>query len=187
MRRRRAVAAIGAAALLLGGCDSAALLMDGGDSAESDLKIVATARASGWRFAYPDLGIAYEGRAPTAADPLGVGMAAPVGRRATLALTAEDGIYGAAIPGLGLEAEALPGRLSESGFLAPEPGVHQGGCGADCGGAPEQLRFSVAAAPSERFGRWADCAARLTSEAPGGVAPAERMTECAALLSAPPG
>lgn len=174
-----------AMALSLGGCD-ALTLSERAPETEDDLRLSATARRGGWRYAYPDLGIAYEGRPPSAADPVGIGLVAPLARRTVVGLTAEDGIYGFALPALGLRGDAIPGRIAELWFVAERPGLYEGACAEPCGqGAAAEMRFAAAVVSGEAFEGWAACAARRTGASPGGVAPAERMAECAALLGAP--
>lgn len=170
---------------LLAGCDSGALLAAAEDDEVPAVHVTATARQTAWRFAYPEIGIAFEARAPSEDDPIGIGAAAPVGRKVRLAMTSADAIYSVAIPALGVAADAIPGRISEVWFAAEAQGLYESACAEPCGEDGARLRFTVAVASEEDFQRWAGCAARLTLEASAGEASADSMAECAALIGAP--
>ncbi|MEH3143824.1 MAG: hypothetical protein PGN34_00325 [Methylobacterium frigidaeris] len=91
-------------------CRAAAdLLMEPTRPPPADLTVRVTAGADGLRYRYEGPGPSGEGEG---CDGVGA-LALPVGRRVRLLVTSGDAIYALRVPGLGLAADLIPGRINE--------------------------------------------------------------------------
>ncbi|ONG53157.1 hypothetical protein BKE38_13315 [Pseudoroseomonas deserti] len=103
-----------------------------------------TAGARGWRIAYP--------RPGGPACPLPGPLMLPQGRAAPILLRTEDlsAVHDWRVPGLGLRAAAIPGRVSTIPVPASAPGDFAGEAG-----APD-----VKVIPADDYARWRDTVLR---------------------------
>jgi cytochrome c oxidase subunit 2 len=90
-----------------------------------------------WKFAYPD--------GPNGLEVLRV----PADRPVRLLLTSRDVIHGFFVPAFRLKQDALPGRYTQTWFVATVPGTYPVYCSQYCGTSHSTMRAAA-------FDRWRD-------------------------------
>lgn len=96
-----------------------------------------------WEYKYPQYGI----------DISNDTLVVPANQVVDLDLTSVDVIHGFYVPGLGLQMDALPGRLTNLWFNA-KPGYYKGQCTQLCGANHSQMLIEVQVLPSDQFQAW---------------------------------
>nr|AEQ28308.1 cytochrome oxidase subunit II [Mimus dorsalis] len=78
----------------------------------------------------------------------------PTGSKVRVIVTADDVLHSWAVPSLGVKTDAIPGRLNQTGFLAPRPGVYYGQCSEICGANHSFMPIVVESTPLANFENW---------------------------------
>nr|QOJ45029.1 cytochrome c oxidase subunit II [Allobates nunciatus] len=81
-------------------------------------------------------------------------MITPIGMATRTLITAEDVLHSWAIPTLGVKIDAIPGRLNQTSFLIPRPGVYYGQCSEICGANHSFMPIVVESLPMKEFLSW---------------------------------
>nr|QEQ13764.1 cytochrome c oxidase subunit II [Xenopus fraseri] len=81
-------------------------------------------------------------------------MVVPMESPTRLLVTAEDVLHSWAVPSLGVKTDAIPGRLSQTSFIATRPGVFYGQCSEICGANHSFMPIVVEAVPLNCFENW---------------------------------
>ena len=95
-----------------------------------------------WKFAYPE--------GPSGLEVLRV----PQGRPVRLLLTSRDVIHGFFVPAFRLKQDALPGRYTQTWFVATLPGTYPIYCSQYCGMSHSAMRAAVEVMDAAAFDRW---------------------------------
>jgi cytochrome c oxidase subunit II len=95
-----------------------------------------------WKFAYPE--------GPSGLEVLRV----PEGRPVRLLLTSRDVIHGFFVPAFRLKQDALPGRYTQTWFVATRPGTYPVYCSQYCGTSHSMMRASIEVMEAGAFDRW---------------------------------
>nr|AGN71475.1 cytochrome c oxidase subunit II [Pristimantis thymelensis] len=82
-------------------------------------------------------------------------MTTPVGMTIRTLVTAEDVLHSWAVPALGVKTDAIPGRLSQTSFLTPQPGLFYGQCSEICGANHSFMPIVIESIPMKEFLNWA--------------------------------
>ncbi|MGH9480472.1 MAG: cytochrome c oxidase subunit II, partial [Terriglobales bacterium] len=96
-----------------------------------------------WEYKYPQYGI----------DISNDTLVVPADQVVDLDLTSVDVIHGFFVPGLGIQEDALPGRVTNLWFKA-DPGVYKGQCTQLCGENHAQMLIEVQVLPNDQFQAW---------------------------------
>nr|WNH21299.1 cytochrome c oxidase subunit II [Apterichtus klazingai] len=81
-------------------------------------------------------------------------MVVPMDSPVRVLVTAEDVLHSWAVPALGVKMDAVPGRLNQTAFAAPRPGVYYGQCSEICGANHSFMPIVVEAVPLQHFESW---------------------------------
>jgi cytochrome c oxidase subunit 2 len=95
-----------------------------------------------WKFAYPG--------GPSAIDALRV----PAGRPVRLLITSRDVIHSFFVPALRVKMDALPGRYTQTWFVADRPGQYQIFCTEYCGLGHSSMLGELTVMPAADFDAW---------------------------------
>lgn len=111
--------------------------------ADAALNITVVARQWWWEFDYPgaDVKVANE-------------LHLPADRPVRLTLTSADVLHSFALPGLGINADVVPGQPRTLLLSAGQAGVMNGSCGAGCGCQTVCMRFKVLVTSESEFESW---------------------------------
>lgn len=133
---------------------------------EPTITIKATGFQWGWAYNYPDYGdfelTALLMPEDQVADPRDYLLAAtedvvvPEGEVIRVITAARDVIHSWAMPAFALKIDAVPGRLNETWFKAPAPGMYYGQCSEICGKDHAFMPISLRSVPAEEFEAWVD-------------------------------
>ncbi|MGH9487510.1 MAG: cytochrome c oxidase subunit II [Terriglobales bacterium] len=96
-----------------------------------------------WEFKYPQYGI----------DLSNATLVLPANKVVDLDLTSVDVIHGFFVPGLGIQEDALPGRITNLWFKA-QPGYYKGQCDQLCGTGHSGMLIEVQILPDAEFQQW---------------------------------
>lgn len=96
-----------------------------------------------WEYKYPQYGI----------DISNDTLVVPADQVVDLDLTSVDVIHGFYVPGLGIQEDALPGRVTNLWFKAVS-GVYKGQCTQLCGANHAQMLIEVQVLPNDQFQAW---------------------------------
>lgn len=113
-----------------------------------------------WEYRYPRYGIDFSNQA----------LVVPADRDIDLNVTSVDVIHGFYVPSLGLQMDAVPGRISHLWFKAKHPGLYQGQCAQLCGPLHGEMFITVKIVPPAQFVQWLN--QHATQNAPGHAAAA---------------
>nr|YP_009992368.1 cytochrome c oxidase subunit II [Melaenornis chocolatinus]QNN90345.1 cytochrome c oxidase subunit II [Melaenornis chocolatinus]QNN90371.1 cytochrome c oxidase subunit II [Melaenornis chocolatinus]QNN90397.1 cytochrome c oxidase subunit II [Melaenornis chocolatinus]QNN90410.1 cytochrome c oxidase subunit II [Melaenornis chocolatinus] len=78
----------------------------------------------------------------------------PMNSKVRVIVTADDVLHSWAVPSLGVKTDAIPGRLNQTSFLAPRPGVYYGQCSEICGANHSFMPIVVESTPLANFENW---------------------------------
>nr|QUO98702.1 cytochrome c oxidase subunit II [Hemigrammus erythrozonus] len=81
-------------------------------------------------------------------------MVVPMDSPIRILIASDDGLHSWAVPALGVKTDAMPGRLTKTGFIAARPGVYYGQCSEICGANHSFMPIVVEAVPLEHFENW---------------------------------
>jgi cytochrome c oxidase subunit 2 len=95
-----------------------------------------------WKFAYPG--------GPNSLDSLRV----PAGRPVRLLITSRDVIHSFFVPALRIKMDALPGRYTQTWFLADKPGRYEIFCTEYCGFGHSSMLGELVVMPATEFDEW---------------------------------
>lgn len=95
-----------------------------------------------WKFSYP--------QGPNAVEVLRV----PAGRPVRLLLTSRDVIHSFFVPEFRVKQDVLPGRYTQTWFVATRPGLYQVLCAEYCGLDHSMMRGEVVVLPPAEFDAW---------------------------------
>ncbi|MGH9414593.1 MAG: cytochrome c oxidase subunit II [Terriglobales bacterium] len=96
-----------------------------------------------WEYKYPQFGI----------DIANGTLVLPAHKVVDLDLTSVDVIHGFFVPGLGIQEDALPGRITNLWFKA-QPGYYKGQCDQLCGTGHSGMLIEVQILPDKQFQQW---------------------------------
>lgn len=113
-----------------------------------------------WEYKYPQYGI----------DISNDTLVVPADQVVDLDLTSVDVIHGFYVPGLGIQEDALPGRLTNLWFKA-DPGYYKGQCTQLCGTNHSQMLIEVQVVPTDQFEAWLLAKKKAPSPTPAAVPP----------------
>ena len=106
-----------------------------------------------WLFIYPDEGIASVNR-----------LVVPVGTPIHFRLTSASVMNSFFVPQLGSQIYTMAGMTTQLNLLADQPGVYRGLSAQFSGDGFSDMRFEVAAVPSDQFATWIE-----TAKTQGGI------------------
>jgi cytochrome c oxidase subunit 2 len=95
-----------------------------------------------WKFAYPG--------GPSSLDALRV----PAGRPVRLLITSRDVIHSFFVPALRIKMDALPGRYTQTWFVAEKPGRYEIFCTEYCGLGHSSMLGVLTVMPATEFDAW---------------------------------
>nr|ABX46751.1 cytochrome oxidase subunit II [Batrachoseps gavilanensis] len=81
-------------------------------------------------------------------------MVVPMESPIRMLISAEDVLHSWAIPSMGIKTDAIPGRLNQTTFIAPRPGVFYGQCSEICGANHSFMPIVVETTPLNHFQTW---------------------------------
>nr|ABX46758.1 cytochrome oxidase subunit II [Batrachoseps gregarius] len=81
-------------------------------------------------------------------------MVVPMESPIRMLISAEDVLHSWAIPSMGIKTDAIPGRLNQTTFIAPRPGVFYGQCSEICGANHSFMPIVVETTPLNYFQTW---------------------------------
>ena len=127
----------------------------------ADVTITVSGKMWSWTYKYPDYGD-FSFSAPMMKDATGDltqpgtydHIVVPVGKTVRIVAVSTNVIYSWAIPSLGAEIEALPGRTDQSWFKAAEEGRYFGSCLELCGLPHVFKPIEVEVVSREHFEQW---------------------------------
>ncbi|MWV39190.1 cytochrome c oxidase subunit II [Natrialba sp. INN-245] len=111
----------------------------------------------GWAF---DWGFTYENGVET--NSLGEGMVVPADTPVWLEVTGTDVWHTFGISELKVKADAIPGEVDETWFMAEEPGEYTAECFELCGPGHSDMDSDVTVLPQDEFDQWMDDQLTLT-------------------------
>jgi len=141
---------------------------------KADLTVKAIGNQWYWTYQYPDNGdfeivsnmlkekneVTGKERARTDADgprllAVDERMVVPTGAVVKVITTSNDVIHSWAVPAFWVKMDAVPGRLNETWFKAPDkPGVYFGQCSELCGARHAFMPIAVEVVPPAQFAQW---------------------------------
>lgn len=121
---------------------------------EPELEVEVIAFQWGWRFEFPDTGVAVTG---TAADPPTVVL--PTDRTIAFLITSTDVNHSFNIPPFLIKRDAIPGNPNRFDVVIDEAGTYTGQCGEFCGLLHSAQYFAIEAVPPDEFEDWLAAAA----------------------------
>nr|YP_009176072.1 cytochrome c oxidase subunit II [Garrulax sannio]ALI30788.1 cytochrome c oxidase subunit II [Garrulax sannio]ALP30013.1 cytochrome c oxidase subunit II [Garrulax sannio] len=131
---------------------------------QPDLTLKAIGHQWYWSYEYTDLkDLTFDSyMTPTTELPLGHFRLLEVDHRVIVPtestirviVTADDVLHSWAVPSLGVKTDAIPGRLNQTSFSTPRPGVYYGQCSEICGANHSFMPIVVEAVPLASFESW---------------------------------
>lgn len=97
-----------------------------------------------WEYKYPQYNIDISNEA----------LVVPEGENVNLDMTSVDVIHGFYVPALGIQEDALPGRITNLWFNADKTGVFKGQCTQLCGALHSEMYIDVKVLPRDQFAAW---------------------------------
>nr|QDX07556.1 cytochrome c oxidase subunit II [Callopanchax monroviae] len=85
-------------------------------------------------------------------------MVIPIQTPVRVLITAADVLHSWAVSSLGIKMDAVPGRLNQTAFISPHPGVYYGQCSEICGANHSFMPIVLESTPLEYFENWSSCA-----------------------------
>nr|ABX46765.1 cytochrome oxidase subunit II [Batrachoseps campi] len=81
-------------------------------------------------------------------------MVVPMESPIRMLISAEDVLHSWTIPSMGIKTDAIPGRLNQTTFIAPRPGIFYGQCSEICGANHSFMPIVVETTPLNHFQSW---------------------------------
>ena len=129
----------------------------------ADVVVKATGQQWMWSYEYPDEKVTFFSM-PIADSDLKPGqirmlsvdneMVVPVGRVVQVLVTGADVIHEWMVPAFGSRADAIPGRVNRTWFIASEPGTYYGECSELCGQGHPYMPIAVKAVSADEYAKW---------------------------------
>jgi cytochrome c oxidase subunit 2 len=146
---------------------------------EEALSVKVTGASWSWWYEYPELGIgAYNSAMVPEGNPrlleTNFPLVVPEGVVVRLSITADarDVIHAFALQSMGVKADAVPGRVAESWFLADRQGTFYGQCSELCGRLHSGMPIELRVVSAEQFEQWVAAA-----QSPSGVFGAKALLD----------
>lgn len=167
--------------LVVIGFPSLKLLYYADRAPDAEITIKAIGKQWYWSYEYPDHGNftfdAYmvpdnelkEGQPRLLATDNNIVV--PVDTKVRLLVASGDVMHGWYVPALGVQKEAMPGRVNETWFQATREGVYYGMCTELCGTNHAYMPIAVEVVSKERFAQWVEEAKAKFSTAENSAAP----------------
>ena len=145
--------------------------------ADAALNVKITGNTWNWNYQYPDLDIGYNPIEPMQSNPIRdadgnfageprllqatIPMVVPVDTVVRLQVTSDPNgvLHAFALPAMGVKLDAVPGRITESWFLADREGTFYGQCSELCGRYHYAMPIELNVVSAEHFDEWAEVAA----------------------------
>ncbi len=133
------------------------------DFPQADVVVKAHGKQWSWTYEYPaekisidSFPIRDEDLRPGQLRNLAVDneMVVPVNKVVQVLLTGDDVIHQWAVPAFGSRADAVPGRVNRTWFLAKETGTYYGQCSALCGEGHPYMPVAVKVVSDEDYAKW---------------------------------
>ncbi len=135
------------------------------DIPKADLTVKATGKQWYWTYSYPDNGkfefdslLACDETREKCTPPrlLAVDneLVVPVNKIIRVETTGADVIHSFAVPAFGIKIDAIPGRLNETWFKAPQTGTYRGQCSELCGKDHAFMPIVVHVVTDQEFATW---------------------------------
>nr|YP_009227618.1 cytochrome c oxidase subunit II [Turdus philomelos]AGI51088.1 cytochrome c oxidase subunit II [Turdus philomelos] len=131
---------------------------------EPDLTLKAIGHQWYWTYEYTDFkNLTFDSyMIPTSDLPLGHfrllevdhRVIVPMNSKVRVIVTADDVLHSWAVPSLGVKTDAIPGRLNQTSFLTPRPGIYYGQCSEICGANHSFMPIVVESTPLANFENW---------------------------------
>lgn len=159
------------------------LLFEQFDFPKPDVVVKATGKQWYWSYDYPDDKLSFDSY-PIDEKDLKPGqlrnlsvdneMVVPVNKVVQVLITGADVIHQWVIPAFGSRADAMPGRVNRTWFVAKEPGIYYGECSALCGQGHAYMPIAVKVVSDEDYRKWVSDKQKTASLQSGRVALAEQ-------------
>jgi cytochrome c oxidase subunit II len=81
-------------------------------------------------------------------------MVVPAGKVVQVLVTGADVVHEWMVPALGSRADAIPGRVNRTWFIATEPGTYYGECSELCGQGHPYMPIAVKAVSEQDYEKW---------------------------------
>nr|ALJ10654.1 cytochrome c oxidase subunit II [Pseudoeurycea papenfussi] len=81
-------------------------------------------------------------------------MVVPMDSPIRMLISAEDVLHSWAVPSMGIKTDAIPGRLNQTTFISPRPGIFYGQCSEICGANHSFMPIVVETTPLSQFQSW---------------------------------
>jgi cytochrome c oxidase subunit 2 len=155
------------------------------DFPKPDVVVKATGKQWYWSYEYPDDKLSFDSY-PVDEKDLKPGqlrnlavdneVVVPVNKVVQVLITGADVIHQWVIPAFGSRADAIPGRVNRTWFLAKEQGVYYGECSALCGQGHPYMPIAVKVVSEDEYRKWVSDKQKTASLQSGRVALAEPKT-----------
>jgi cytochrome c oxidase subunit 2 len=129
----------------------------------ADVVVKATGQQWMWSYEYPNEKVTFTSL-PIADSDLKPGqlrmlsvdneMVVPVGKVVQVLVTGADVIHEWVVPAFGSRADAIPGRVNRTWFIATEPGAYYGQCSELCGQGHPYMPIAVRAVSAGEYAKW---------------------------------
>ncbi len=130
---------------------------------KADVVVKATGQQWLWSYEYPDEKVSFYSM-PVDASDLKAGqlrmlsvdneMVVPVGKVVQVLVTGADVVHEWMVPAFGSRADAIPGRVNRTWFIATEPGTYYGECSELCGQGHPYMPIAVRAVAWDDYEKW---------------------------------
>ena len=133
------------------------------DFPKADVVGKATGRQWSWSYEYPDEKISFDSfpiddkdLKPGQPRALAVDneVVVPVNKVVQVLITGGDVIHQWVVPAFGSRADAIPGRVNRTWFIAKETGTYYGQCSALCGQGHPYMPVAVKVVSGEDYAKW---------------------------------
>jgi cytochrome c oxidase subunit II len=155
------------------------------DFPKPDVVVKATGKQWYWSYEYPDDKLSFDSY-PVDEKDLKPGqlrnlavdneVVVPVNKVVQVLITGADVIHQWAVPAFGSRADAIPGRVNRTWFLAKEQGVYYGECSALCGQGHPYMPIAVKVVSEDEYRKWLSDKQKTASLQSSRVALAEPKT-----------
>lgn len=130
---------------------------------KADVVVKATGQQWLWSYEYPEEKLSFYSE-PIAESDLKPGqlrllsvdnpMVVPVNKVVQVLVTGADVIHEWMVPAFGTRADAIPGRVNRTWFIATEPGTYYGQCSELCGQGHPDMPIAVKAVSEADYEKW---------------------------------
>ncbi len=153
---------------------------------KADVVVKATGQQWLWSYEYPDEKLTFYSE-PIGDSDLKPGqlrmlsvdnaMVVPVNKVVQVLVTGADVIHEWMVPAFGTRADAIPGRVNRTWFIATEPGTYYGECSELCGQGHPYMPIAVKAVSDAGYDKWlTDMKKKQANAQPAGTVIAKAAT-----------